>query len=58
MTEIFQDKHGEWRFRIKGHNGEIMATSEGYTRPHDARRGLDDLRAILDSTVGIKPRLA
>ncbi len=57
MTEIFQDADGQWRYRIKGKNGEIMATSEGYTRPADARRGLLDLRGVLDATEGQAPRL-
>lgn len=47
MIEIFKDAAGEWRYRIKGANGEPMATSEGYTRKADARRGLLDLRALL-----------
>lgn len=28
--EIFVDKKGEYRFRLKAKNGEILATSEGY----------------------------
>ena len=50
MTEIYRDSAGEWRFRVKGRNGEIVATGEGYTRKHDAERGLEDLRRILDET--------
>lgn len=56
MTEIFQDEHGEWRFRVKGRNGEVVATSEGYTRSADAERGLNDLRRILDETRDQAPR--
>lgn len=58
MTEIFRDEKGDWRFRIKGLNGEIVATSEGYTRPTDAARGLRDLRLILSKTEGEEPRMA
>lgn len=47
MTEIFKDEDGQWRYRIKGGNGEIMATSEGYTRPEDAVRGYRDLRRVV-----------
>lgn len=47
MIEIFQDEAGEWRYRILGRNGEKMATSEGYTRPHDAERGANDLHQLL-----------
>lgn len=52
MREIFQDEAGEWRFRVKGGNGEKVATSEGYTRSADAERGLEDLHRILDETRG------
>jgi uncharacterized protein YegP (UPF0339 family) len=41
-VEIFQDDAGEWRWRVQGANGEIVATSEAYTRKADARRGWED----------------
>lgn len=47
MIEVFEDKAGEWRFRVKGLNGEIVATSEGYTSPNDANRGVYALRRIM-----------
>lgn len=53
MTEIFKDSAGEWRFRVKGANGEIVATSEGYSTKSNARRGLKTLITIL-----IKPKVA
>lgn len=28
--EIFKDNKGEYRFRLKGRNGEIVATGESY----------------------------
>lgn len=38
-TEIYEDSSGEWRWRRKARNGEIIATSgEGYTRKDDAER--------------------
>lgn len=38
----------QWRWTLKGGNGEIMATSEGYTRKADAERGfLDATRAMM-----------
>jgi uncharacterized protein YegP (UPF0339 family) len=55
MTEIFQDENGEWRFRVRGKNNEIVATGEGYTRPQDAERGLATLRRILRDTNGDLP---
>lgn len=49
MIEYFTDAAGEHRFRVKGRNGEIVATSEGYGSERDARRGADALREILAS---------
>ena len=47
MFEIFRDKAGQFRYRVKGSNGEIVATSEAYTRRRDAERGFDDLRRLI-----------
>lgn len=39
--EIFQDRAEEWRWRLIHRNGNVIATSgEGYTRKHNARKGL------------------
>lgn len=40
MIEIFQDEGGEWRFRVKANNGEIVAQSEGYEKKSGAVRGV------------------
>lgn len=34
--EVFQDHAGEWRFRIKADNHEIVSQSEGYQNRSDA----------------------
>lgn len=47
MIEIWQDAAGEWRFTVKGKNGEVVVTSEGYTREADAKRGVETLKRIL-----------
>ena len=28
--EVYKDKAGEWRWRLKSANGQIIATGEGY----------------------------
>ena len=39
--QIFQDKSGEYRWRLKAANGQIIATSgEGYKAKADAERGV------------------
>lgn len=35
-TELYKDTAGEWRFRIKADNGEVVAVSEGYHNLRDA----------------------
>lgn len=39
--ELFRDKSEEWRWRLVHRNGNVIATSgEGYTRKHNAEKGL------------------
>lgn len=47
MISYFKDEAGGNRFRVRGGNRKIMATSEAFTRPRDAKRGKDDLLAEL-----------
>lgn len=37
----------EWRFRVKGANGEIVVSSEGYTTKADAERGAATLKRLM-----------
>jgi uncharacterized protein YegP (UPF0339 family) len=55
MKELFLDEQDQWRFRVKGRNGEILATSEGYTRKHDAERGLETLTLTLVGLANCAP---
>jgi amphi-Trp domain-containing protein len=39
--EVFRDRGGEWRWRFRHRNGNVIATSgEGYTAKHNAWKGL------------------
>ena len=42
--EIFTDKAGEYRFRLKAKNGEIIATSEGYKAMDSRKNGVESVR--------------
>lgn len=42
--EVYKDKKGEFRFRLKARNGEIIATSEGYTAKAGCLNGIDSVR--------------
>lgn len=51
--EIFKDKKGEYRFRLKSSNGQIIATSEGYTRLSGCRKGIEAVKRLADSEVKV-----
>ena len=38
--EIYADKSGEFRFRLKATNGQIIGTSEGYTAMKSCKNGI------------------
>ena len=38
--EIYKDKAGEFRFRLKATNGQIIAVSEGYTAMASCKNGI------------------
>ncbi|MBO4937643.1 MAG: YegP family protein [Oscillospiraceae bacterium] len=42
--EMYQDKAGEYRFRLKARNGEIIATSEGYSTKAACENGIESVR--------------
>ena len=42
--EIYTDKKGEFRFRLKARNGEIIATSEGYVAKAGCVNGIESVR--------------
>jgi uncharacterized protein YegP (UPF0339 family) len=42
--ELYTDKAGEFRFRLKAKNGEIIATSEGYKAKAGAMNGIDSIK--------------
>lgn len=42
--EIYRDKVGEFRFRLKARNGQIIAVSEGYTTLMNCEKGIDSVK--------------
>ena len=42
--ELYTDKAGEFRFRLKARNGEIIATSEGYKAKASALNGIESVK--------------
>lgn len=62
--ELYTDKAGEFRFRLKAGNGQIILASEGYKAKASALNGIesvrknsqDDARFERAETKGGKPR--
>ena len=42
--EMYVDKAGEYRFRLKAKNGQIIATSEGYKAKASCINGIESVR--------------
>ena len=42
--EVYKDKAGEFRFRLKARNGEIIAVSEGYKAKASCQNGVESVR--------------
>lgn len=49
--EMYKDKAGEFRFRLKARNGEIVVFSEGYTSKSNCLNGIESVRNNSDSDV-------
>ena len=42
--EVYSDKAGKFRFRLKAENGEIIAASQGYKAKASCLKGIDSVR--------------
>ncbi len=42
--EVYTDKAGEFRFRLKATNGQIIATSEGYKAMASCMNGIESVK--------------
>jgi uncharacterized protein YegP (UPF0339 family) len=50
--EIYKDRRGEYRFRLKSRNGEIVAQGESYPTKAHAKRGIASVqRAATDAKI-------
>lgn len=46
--EVFRDRGEEWRWRLRHRNGNVIAISgEGYTRKHNAQKGI---RSVIENS--------
>ena len=42
--ELYEDKAGEYRFRLKASNGEIIGVSEGYKAKASCENGIESVK--------------
>jgi len=50
--EVYQDKGGKFRFRLKAGNGQIVATGEAYESEASAKAGCEAVKnAAKDATI-------
>ena len=42
--EVYTDKAGEFRFRLKARNGQIIAVGEGYKKKASCLNGIDSIK--------------
>ena len=52
---IFRDKAKEWRWRLVGSNGKIVAQSEGYSRRAGVMKSINSIkRSVANARVEIE----
>ena len=42
--EVYKDKRGEFRFRLKAANGQVIATGEGYSSKDGCMNGIESIK--------------
>lgn len=52
--EMYLDKAGEYRFRLKASNGQIIATGEGYKAKAGCLNGIDSIKRNADSPIVVE----
>lgn len=53
--EIYKDKAGEFRFRLKARNGEIIAASEGYVKKDSCKNGIESVKKNAPEAPVVEP---
>ncbi|MCD2187382.1 YegP family protein [Actinomycetospora soli] len=46
--EVYEDKSGKFRFRLKASNGQIVASGEAYETRAAARKGCESVQKAAD----------
>lgn len=56
--EVYRDAAGQFRFRLKAQNGEIVLASEGYTAKASCEHGISSVRKNAVNALVIEPALS
>ena len=49
--EVYQDRRGQWRWRLRSANNRIIAQGESHTRRRDAERAVRTVRETVWAVV-------
>lgn len=52
--EVYQDKAGKFRFRLKAGNGEVVATGEAYETKSAAKKGCEAVQRAADGAAVVE----
>ena len=52
--EVYTDKKGEYRFRLKATNGQIIAVSEGYKAISGCLNGIESVKKNAESEIAMQ----
>lgn len=52
--EVYEDKGGDWRFRLKAGNGEVVATGQGYSSKAAAKKGCEAVQRAADGAAVVE----
>ena len=53
-VEIFRDKSGRHRFRVRARNGRVLASSQAYAGRRGARKGAAALLRAMQEVAGLE----
>lgn len=51
VWEVFKDKQGKFRFRLRAPNGEVIASSEAYERKEAAINGIESVKTNANASI-------
>jgi len=50
-VEIYEDKKKQWRWRLRGRNGKILASGEGYASKRNVIKAVETVNCELNEAI-------